>query len=162
MAERTDTVPVWLYSEIARRTQVNRNGCWEWSGSRNHQSYGNLMINYKNWRTHRLAWILWNGEIPDGLMVLHQCDNPPCCNPDHLFLGSAKDNALDAYAKGRMTPPAFRGENSGKSILTEAQAMGALISTLSAAKYAKQVGVAKQTILNVRQGKTWAHLPRGT
>lgn len=70
--------------------------CWEWSGSRDRKGYGFG----DGGRAHRLAWEWENGPVPAGLMVLHRCDNPPCCNPKHLFVGTALDNARDALAKG--------------------------------------------------------------
>lgn len=76
-------------------------GCIEWSASRFAQGYGQIKIDGKNRKTHRVAWELVNGPIPDGLMVCHRCDNPPCCNLDHLFLGTAADNTHDMQAKGR-------------------------------------------------------------
>jgi hypothetical protein len=63
--------------------------------------YGQVWFRGNNWRAHRVAWTKANGEIPDGLWVLHKCDNPACINVDHLFLGTAKDNADDRWAKGR-------------------------------------------------------------
>lgn len=76
-------------------------GCIEWKGARNPQGYGQKCIKGKRYRTHRLAWEWANGPIPEGLFVLHKCDNPPCCNPDHLFLGTQTDNMQDMLAKGR-------------------------------------------------------------
>lgn len=89
------------------RVQENQEtGCWEWQGSRNVKSgYGYLTAYAVFGRLpqpcHRVAWILTFGEIPDDLWVLHQCDNPPCVNPAHLFLGTVQDNATDKMAKGR-------------------------------------------------------------
>src|SRR6185295_10809571 len=80
-------------------------GCWEWQGWRNAGGYGVLASGpagrQKDELAHRIAWRLTNGAIPDGLRVLHRCDNPPCCNPAHLFLGSDADNVADCIAKGR-------------------------------------------------------------
>ena len=73
-------------------------GCRPWMGTRNRNGYGLLNLTLC---THRLAWELANGPIPRGLLVLHHCDNPPCCNPDHLFLGTHADNAADRTRKGR-------------------------------------------------------------
>lgn len=80
------------------------NGCLEWTGHTDPKGYGKITINYQSWRTHRLAWTLNRGPIPDGLHVLHHCDNPPCCETegdDHLFLGTHVDNMADRDAKGR-------------------------------------------------------------
>lgn len=77
--------------------------CWEWTGARLPRGYGFAWDNAvgANRLAHRLAWELTNGPIPDDLWVLHRCDNPPCVRPDHLFLGTAADNAHDMMAKGR-------------------------------------------------------------
>ena len=81
-------------------------GCWEWAGGRdNDEGYGRIREGRGGspfLLTHRVAWELTQGPIPDGLMVLHKCDNPPCVRPDHLFLGTNTDNMRDASAKGRM------------------------------------------------------------
>lgn len=75
--------------------------CMEWKGSRAN-GYGQKHINGKRHKTHRLAWAWANGPIPDGMLVLHSCDNPPCCNPNHLFLGTQSDNMRDCANKGRL------------------------------------------------------------
>lgn len=83
---------------------IDRSGdCWEWQGTHNEQGYGCFDLNKKRRASHRVAYELTHGTIPDGLLVLHRCDNPPCCNPDHLFLGTHKDNADDCAAKGRLS-----------------------------------------------------------
>lgn len=82
-------------------TRSPANGCLEWSGVTNRRGYGRLQVQGRMVLTHRLAWELANGSIPEGMNVLHRCDNPPCCDPEHLFLGTQKDNVADMIAKGR-------------------------------------------------------------
>lgn len=91
---------------VAQRLEAQRNvtetGCWEWTGGVNASGYGEMGIG-KHGRslTHRAGYEAFVGPIPDGMCVLHRCDNPPCFNPDHLFLGTRQENNLDMVAKGR-------------------------------------------------------------
>lgn len=91
---------------------VKTASCWLWTGSAGGFGYGQLhsgtKYNRKLLRTHRLSWEIHNGKVPDGLCVLHKCDNPKCVNPDHLFLGTHKDNAQDCMKKGRFVPGGYR------------------------------------------------------
>ena len=75
--------------------------CWKWNGTKHYSGYGCFKVAGKNWRVHRLMWMIEKGEIPDGLYVLHKCDVKSCVNPTHLFLGTAKDNLYDCISKGR-------------------------------------------------------------
>jgi len=78
------------------------NECWEWQGYRDKNDYGYHQLGDRNFLAHRIAWILSHGEpIPPGLVVMHICDNPPCCNPSHLKLGTKAENNLDRAQKGR-------------------------------------------------------------
>lgn len=83
------------------RRKITASGCWEWTGSRGHQGYGVCRWMNKTKVIPRISYELFIGPIPDGLFVLHRCDNPPCFNPEHLFAGTKKDNRLDQIAKGR-------------------------------------------------------------
>ena len=76
--------------------------CWEWQACSVQCGYGLFRINCKLWQAHRVAWTLTFGPIPKGLLVCHHCDNPSCCNPYHLFLGTQADNIQDAVRKGRI------------------------------------------------------------
>jgi len=94
---------------LAAGLEQKPNGCLEWTGYTNAGGYGKISVNNKPVSTHRTAWELANGPIPDGLHVLHHCDNPPCCETEptegypegHLFLGTKAENTADMNAKGR-------------------------------------------------------------
>ncbi len=93
----------------------SKDDCWEWQGCTNTHGYGICSINYIKQYVHRIAYELTHGEIPNGLCILHTCDNPSCCNPAHLFLGTQQDNINDKTNKGRQA----RGERNGRHKLTE-------------------------------------------
>ncbi|MEN6512251.1 MAG: HNH endonuclease [Chloroherpetonaceae bacterium] len=79
----------------------NENGCWIWKAQIFPTGYGSFYLNGKSILAHRASYLLFKGEIPNGMCICHKCDNPSCVNPDHLFLGTHKDNALDRSSKGR-------------------------------------------------------------
>ena len=76
-------------------------GCWEWTGPRNEHGYGLISQSGRRIRAHRAAYEQTHGPIPSGALICHTCDNPPCCNPEHLWAGSMADNMRDAAAKMR-------------------------------------------------------------
>lgn len=80
-------------------------GCWEWQGHINAFGYGEIYVNRKHVRAHRLSWEINNGPVPGGLYVCHLCDNPKCVRPDHLFVGTHRDNMQDGKSKGRVYQP---------------------------------------------------------
>ena len=106
----TNTIEDRFWSKVRKD-----DGCWEWTASVNRRCYGWFhfggKVERKALKAHRVSWELHNGPIPEGLWVLHKCDNPRCVRPDHLFLGDRTDNMRDCAAKGRVT-------NIGKALLT--------------------------------------------
>lgn len=79
--------------------------CWEWARARHPGGYGATCYNGKQTKAHRLAYLLFVGPLPDGAWVLHSCDNPPCCNPAHLYAGTATDNNRDTVRRQRRAMP---------------------------------------------------------
>jgi hypothetical protein len=94
-----------------QRFSKQPNGCWEWTAGRNEWNYGVFPIRGRNVYAHRFAYTRWVGPIPEGQKVLHRCDNPPCVNPAHLFLGTQQANVDDMYAKGRAVPNQFTSKS---------------------------------------------------
>ncbi len=137
--------------------------CWEWQGTLvgAEPSYGSFYFGGGKQRAHRVAHTLANGPIPEGMWVLHHCDNPPCCNPAHLFLGTDADNLRDSFAKGRQ-PTRVIGGRHGLARLTEADVRQ--IRKLYAAggvshrELARRFGVGATTVARVINGTTWTHV----
>ena len=96
--------------------------CWIWTGGVDAHSYGSIAVGRTMIRAHRMSWNVHVGPVPDGLNVLHRCDNPPCVNPAHLWLGTQKDNARDRERKGRGNQ--VKGERHGLRLHPERVARG--------------------------------------
>lgn len=90
-----------LLDRFVLNTKKTPNGCVEWSLMRNKNGYGKILAFGEKRLSHRISYELFVGPIPDGFYVCHRCDNPSCCNPSHLFVGTQKDNLGDAKRKGR-------------------------------------------------------------
>lgn len=129
--------------------------CWEWLAKKDRDGYGRITFNGKKDGCHRIAWMLKNGDIPKGLLACHTCDNPSCCNPSHLWIGTIKDNMQDRTKKGRTC----RGENSGRSCLTE-QKVEDIREKYESKRYtqeklSKEYAVTTTTISDIVRNKTW-------
>lgn len=149
-------------------SKVNRiddgNSCWEWTGGTTDWGYGILGTNrYGNIRAHRFAWELENGPIPDGLWVLHKCDNPRCVRVSHLFLGSHQDNMSDMVEKGRANSGIRpKGSDHGNSKLNEDQVTEIRSRTAtgeSKIAIAAEFGVSVSLIYAIHNRHIWTHLP---
>jgi hypothetical protein len=108
----------------------------------------------KQLHVHRVMYALVNGPIPPGKMVRHSCDNPPCCNPEHLLLGTAKDNAQDALSRGRFS----LGSKNGTSKLTEDQVKDIWRDPRPQTHIAPDYGVSHDCIWRIKHRKNWKHV----
>jgi len=86
---------------LLSKVEVDDNGCWLWTGSKNKKGYGQVFYNSKLIKAHRFSYEVFKEPIPKGMHVCHSCDIPSCINPDHLWVGTAKDNMIDMGKKGR-------------------------------------------------------------
>ena len=140
---------------------VNKNtdtGCWEWIGYRNKKNYGMFKALGDVFYAHRTSWEFLIGEIPDGILVLHKCDNPPCVNPEHLFLGTHQDNMDDMSQKGRGRTSPKRGNNNPHIKISDEQVreIRSLYSTGDFTYYdlSDRYGVSYQLIGNIVNKKS--------
>ena len=147
------------------KTKRAENGCLEWTACRNKNGYGQIRVGGRAGGAelaHRVAWELVHGPVPDGMCVLHRCDNPPCVWEPHLFLGTQMDNIADMRAKKRAAaPPHPRGSSASYAKLTEVDiprirrrsAEGETMYALAA-----EFGVSKSTVSNIVRRKSWRHV----
>lgn len=148
-------------AEIVWPKVVKHEGrCWEWTGAKTTHGYGQIRLRGKFMAATRAVWILVTGTTPaTSLFLCHHCDNPGCVNPDHLFVGTQRDNMRDAAEKGRVVLPAPRlgvANNKAKAnpevvlAMRLAYASGATVSALS-----RQHGLARSTVREIVNGRNW-------
>jgi hypothetical protein len=135
------------------------NGCIEWSAARDKSGYAIGWLNGRQGRITRMLWEMERGKIPEGLIVCHKCDNPPCCNLDHLFIGSHKANSDDKRSKSREA----RGEQVMKGVLTDEAVLlcrRLRRGGLSYPKIIETIGIdcSCHAVASAATGKTWSHL----
>lgn len=149
-------------TDIAERLrlqlEVTSSGCWEFARGRTGGGYGAFYVgNGRCKGAHVVAYEVWKGPVSKGMFVCHTCDNPPCCNPNHLFLGTAQDNKDDEVCKERH----IRGSRNNTSKLSENNVeyiKQLLNSGESPAKIARQFNVHRNSIYYIRDGKNWSWL----
>ena len=140
---------------LFNRTRLAENGCWEWVGYFGAGGYGAMSRGGKNCSAHRISYEAYKGPIPKGMVVRHSCDNPACINPDHLSIGTQKDNMADRDARGRRD---VKGEQIGTAKLTETEVLEIKASSESLVTLAARYGVDRSNIWQIRSGKSWKHL----
>lgn len=136
---------------------INENGCWictSHAKAKHRRNYPVIERHGKHQRLSRYMFKVVNGYIDENKVVMHSCDNPECINPDHLSLGTHKENTHDMIAKNRKPV----GEAVIGAKLTEDQVIDIFNDSRGCNTLAKEYGVSKKTILNIRHGKTWKHL----
>jgi len=133
--------------------------CWEWQGTLAHNGYGlyaplpGVLL-----KAHRIAYTLTNGEIPKGLFICHKCDNPKCCNPNHLFAGTPADNMQDKVNKGRQS--SLPGTNNGNAKLTEAQIKAIYHDPRTNKEIANEYNIVPSYVSQIKLKKIWKHITK--
>lgn len=134
------------------------NGCWVWTAFIDHKGYGQWTVHKRALKASRVSYFLSFGEDPGSLFVCHRCDNPPCVNPAHLFLGTVLDNAADMVRKGRKP----RGESSTLSKMTSAQVreMCDLYASgiVTVLELARRFNISHTTAQSIIAGERWQHV----
>jgi hypothetical protein len=151
-------------------------GCWIWKGKRAGNGYGELREGGRGTKrhlAHRVSWQIHRGAISKGVLVLHTCDNPPCVNPNHLFLGTVGDNSQDAMKKGRLrglfgvgpgrkSQPLVtrvpRGEAHYKAKLTEEQVREIRSDSRTGRQIAADYGISDVLVSQIKKRKVWKHI----
>jgi hypothetical protein len=143
-----------------------QDGCWAWRGQKNPDGYGQIHVRRRSedFRTvllaHRISWEIHKGPIPPGMFVCHHCDNPECANPEHLFLGTNRDNMIDCSMKGRQNGAAksFPGSKNGCAILNEDIVRKIRKSKETPTILGNRYGVSRGLIWRIRTRKAWKHV----
>ena len=143
----------------AKVERIPEAGWWIWMGSSQVRGYGEIISNNRKYLAHRASYEAFVGQIPKGMYVCHACDNVACVNPNHLFLGTQKQNLQDMKTKGRST----RGEKNAMSKLTEndVRTIKKFFFTkedVADKEIAKLYNVCRQTINSIRNGRKWNHV----
>lgn len=142
---------------VARSIPEPNSGCYLWEGAlRNGNGYGAACVANVKGAAHRLSYALHCGPIPDGMEVCHKCDVRSCVNPDHLFLGTHRDNMADMQAKGRK--PAVVGVKNPAAKLTEDQVVDIFNAPGFHGVIAEQYGVDRSLVSGIKRGAFWPHL----
>lgn len=137
--------------------------CWNWIGAKDTNGYGNVKCGRQVTKAHRIAYTLHYGEWPANFMVCHKCDNPSCCNPNHLWKGTGFDNMQDCATKGRNRYAVMFGETNPNSKLSKDQAIQAITliaQGLTNKRIGHMLGVTHSMISCIRLDKAWPELPR--
>lgn len=134
-------------------------GCWLWDASTTRGGYGQYWRGRERWRAHRLSFWIYVGDIPPGKLVCHRCDVPSCVNPDHLWIGSDRDNVLDTIRKGRRVVRVSGGEKHNWSKLTARDVVAIRADPRTTGEIARAFGVSLGNIRAIKSREIWASIP---
>jgi hypothetical protein len=143
------------------KTKFNlKTDCWEWKASTHKSGYGHFWMNNKLHRAHRASYIIYKGNIPKNLLILHKCDVKKCVNPEHLFLGTNKDNTNDMFKKGRQRFLKGTEYNGHKLNAKKVRNIRTLYKNgeYTQRELAKIYNVSQRLILNVIKNRAWKHI----
>ena len=138
----------------AKVEKIPEAGCWVWMGATQVRGYGEILSSNRKMLAHRASYEAFVGPIPKGMYVCHACDNVYCVNPNHLFLGTQKQNLQDMAAKGRST----RGERNPQAKLTEEKVRAIRSSNSTSSELAKMYNVSVSNISSIKRKQRWTHV----
>lgn len=167
-----DTTNFQSFAQSSLDMSNGEDSCWPFIGGKNWAGYGHFVRRGVHYRAHRVAYELAYGLVPDGKSVCHSCDNPPCCNPKHLWVGTHQENMMDKTAKGRVVTNPNRGMKSIQARLTDNQVRDIRNEYvpqkpgprtngrfgLSRRELAVKYGVSKSLIDHIINGTAWTHI----
>lgn len=163
LPEHDNLNTAYFLAKIADRITISEHGCWAWGGNRVKSGYGRVDFGGRKYILHRIIYKLCVGELATRVQACHKCDNPICCNPSHLFAGTASDNQRDSVAKGRNRTPRLNGSAHPGAKITEddvreirRRAAEGPLGTKKA--LAEEYGVSQACISEIVNGKKWGHI----
>lgn len=143
---------------IFNKNVIKKDGCWDWQGRCHNGGYAVMVhgSDHKQIGAHRVSWMIHKGEIPKGLFVLHKCDNKPCTNPEHLFLGTIKDNVQDMHKKGRANRLKNEEHPNAKLTIEKVKKIKELLSIgVTMTRISKDFHISHGAISAIKNGITW-------
>lgn len=147
-------IEVRFWAKVDKTPGLGPNGtCWEWRGSRLPFGYGTFKVNGVVKKAHRVAYELENGEIPEGVIVRHDCDHPPCCRPIHLLGGSHQDNSDDQVRRGRAKGP--RGERAPSAKISQEDVISIRADDRTQRAIALDFNITPGAVSAIKTGRNW-------
>lgn len=140
-------------------TKLGDDECWPWTGHLNHNGYGILYAQERDMRVHRISYLIHVGEIPTGLWVLHNCDNRKCCNPKHLYTGTAQDNTDDMLTRGRSRHPKGSAHQCAKMDEAQVEHIKRLLADgIPTGEVGELFGLRRSYVYQIASGQKWKHV----